>query len=111
MDVSVLCELPSWVTSDAGRAALPDPALTAPLTRYEETVAVSWRAIRLAQGAPPNVAVPDEDFDVLTVARTELECGTTPPMRVIRYRPDETHAEVDVNAAVRPPHVPCYVLP
>ena len=103
--------LPSWLTDAAVCAQLPDPALIAPLTNYEKTVAASSRAIRLSQGAEPNIAVDTEDFDVLDVARRELECGVAPPLRVIRYRPDQTHAEVDVNKAMRFTHVPRYVLP
>ena len=103
--------LPRWLQEDAACRALPDPALTAPLTKFELTVAASWRAIRLSQGAAPNVATPSEDFDVLKVAWEELQCGVAPPLRIMRYRSDETHAAVDVNRAVRPVHVPCHVLP
>lgn len=100
-----------WLQSDEACAALPRPAHTAPLTKYEMTVAAAWRAIRLSQGAAPNIAVANEDYDVLEAAWDELQCGVAPPLRIMRYLPDETHVEVDVNSATRPPHVPCHVLP
>lgn len=100
-------DLPEWLLSDECR--LPNMAATAPLTKFEQVMVIAWRAIRLSQGALPNIAVETEDYDILQAAADELKCGVAPPVRVMRYLPDQTHVEMDANSAMLPSHVPCHV--
>jgi DNA-directed RNA polymerase subunit K/omega len=89
--------LPAWVTDDKARDALPCIAKVWPLTKYERPVLIGRRAVSLSQGATPRVATASSDFNPLDVATTEYECGAFPPMRVMRYLPDETHVENSVQ--------------
>jgi DNA-directed RNA polymerase subunit K/omega len=99
--------VPQWLLTDDAKP--PCMAKIAPLTKFEQTMVIAWRAIRLSQGAVPNIATDSEDFDILQVAADELKCGVAPPVRVMRYLPDESHVEVDANSATLPPHLPCHV--
>ena len=72
----------------------------APLTTYEQTVALGMRAMELNQNASPRVyAHPDQSS--LDIARQEMRAGMLPPMSVLRYLPDGTFIRKSVNDALR----------
>ncbi len=92
--------LPAYLCSDAALESLPNIAHAWPLTRFEVVMVISNRAQALAQGAQPTVACA-ADHDVIDTATKELQCGTLPPTRVIRYLPDESAVAVHVEDAYR----------
>lgn len=92
---------PEWVVSADAASRLPVLAQTFPITKYETAVIIGHRALALSQGALPNVAAP-ADLDVLQTAAQELACNVLPPMRLIRYLPNESHVGCDVSNMRRP---------
>ena len=72
--------LPNWLHETPG--ATQSMVFIQPLTRFEAAVVVGRRALRISQGAPPNVQT--QDTDAVKIAMQELDANALPPMVVLR---------------------------
>ena len=68
-----------------------------PLTKYERTRLIGFRASQLSQGAKPTVEIPKGEYDPINIALLELKKGTI-PVNIIRELPCGQTIRIKIKA-------------
>ena len=88
-------EGPAWLHEGKEEDVAVRLAETQPMTKFERTVVIGFRAMQLAQGSRARAV--ESTGRPLEVAEAELIAGTLPEYEVLRHLPDGT----SVRRAVR----------